>query len=577
MTEIKADSSIQTINWKITGVAGEGVMLSSKLVGKAFIRHGWASFTYFEYPSLIKGGHQTGQVLARPTTALNQKKTLDILLVLDKTGWQNHLDEIDEHTVLIFNQDAGQIAIEDQAKIKSKIQNLAMLTLAQQASGRPNNMNIVAFGVSSKLLGLNQTICQQVLKDEFADKDVKILEPILKAFDAGYQAITTVVTPITPVARKQLMLTGNEAVGFGALAGGVQFYSAYPMTPATGVMIFLAEQQQKYPLIVKHAEDEIGAISHAIGASYAGVRAMTGSSGGGLALMSENVSLASITETPLVILAASRVGPATGLPTWTAQADLDFIIGLGHGETQKIILTPGTVSEHYQLTKQAFDLAEKYQLPVFVLSDKHALESYHTLEITEPITQISKLNMAENLPEDNSFLRYQLTESGVSPRSIPGQNHGLHLANSYEHDLWGYATEEADMTAKQAEKREKKLTTLAAELPQPKLLGPQQAEISIICWGSTVLALQDTLADLNQGGINKVNVIHFPCVWPFPTKGFTQLVSNAKKLAIIEGNMTGQLQQLIMRKTGIKIDHQYRRYDGRPFYSEDIIAWINQL
>lgn len=571
-------NQIPTINWKITGLAGEGVMLASKLIGKSLMRHGWSSFTYFEYPSLIKGGHQTGQVLARLDQATIQKLTLDVLVVLNKGGWKEHFDEIDEHTQIIFNINSGPITAEEKAQIKGKVTELQVMKLATDSTSNPHNMNVVSVGISCKALGLDPEITKQVIADEFYDKDPKILETLLKAVQAGCDAIDFQTPPIAKQANKQIMLTGNEAVGLGALAAGVQFYSAYPMTPSTGLLQFLAAKQNDYPLVVKHAEDEIGAINHAIGASYAGVRSMTGSSGGGLALMGETVSFASIAELPLVILAAQRVGPATGLPTWTAQGDLQFILGLGHGDLQKIILTPGTIEEHYQLTQLAFYLAEKYQMPVFVLSDKHALEAYQTLPFDQIQTTIERQNMADNLPEDNSYLRYQLTEDGITKRSYPGLEHGLYLANSYEHDQWGYATELADQTKSQVDKRAKKLKLAESEIPQPVLLGPTQAELTIICWGSTVLTLQETLYQLKLAGQeNKLNVIHLPCVWPFPTEKLTELTKNAKKIMVVEGNESGQLERLINQQTNIKIDHHYRRYDGRPFYSEDIIAVIDQL
>ncbi len=567
--------------WKIVGKAGEGEMVSSKLMAKVFKQLGLSVFAYYEYPSLIKGGHQTGQVFATATQTnhVAQRQHVDVIVALNQAALLGHESEISKNTIVIVNQQqqtalnadkANQLVDKDQI-----VYPLPLSELAKEHAHTPLAANIAVLGVSAWCLNLPPELFVSLLAQEFADKGDAVVSANQLTFDAAYKlAKESRLSQFAPPPRltdRNILLTGNEAVGLGALAGGVQFYSAYPMTPASGLMHYLAEQQHHYPLVVKHAEDEIAAINHAIGASFAGVRAMTGSAGGGFALMVESVSLLGVTELPLVIMVGQRPGPATGLPTWTTQADLQFVLHAGHGEFPRIVLTPGTIQEHFLLAKQAFILAEKYQVPVFILSDKYLLESQQTMPLPAGIQKLKRYGMArKRLPSDNAYRRYALTESGVSPRSIPGQPHGLHMANSYEHDQYGFATELAQDAVLQNNKRLGKLATWQNELPAPQLFGQKKAKICLVSWGSTITVTAGIAESLSD----QVSAVHLPCVWPFPTAELEELTSEAQTIVVVEGNATGQLQQLIQQETKIKIANAVRRYDGRPFYQEEIIAWL---
>ena len=568
-----------TINWKIAGKAGEGVMIAAKMLAKICKRHGLQAFDYLEYPSLIKGGHQTGQVFASTHQASCQKKDLDILITLDKKGFAEHQDEITQKTLIIYNSDAGTLDKKEYSHLTKKILEIPFRSISKKETGSFSSTNIVALGTSAYFLGLDYDISKNVIQDEFANISKKIVENDLLSFKAGFTTAEKLGKPIkqTPILKdEQILLNGNEAVGLGAIAAGIQFYSAYPMTPATGVLHYLASQQENYPLIVKHAEDEIGAINHALGASFAGVRAMTGSSGGGFALMVESVSLASMAEIPLVIFEAQRKGPATGLPTWTEQADLNFILNAGHGDTQRAVLTPGTVAEHFELTKKAFYLAEKYQIPVFILSDKFILESYQTMPQPKLEHSNKRQSMIKSAPENNSFRRYKITDDGISPRSIPGQAHGLQLTNSYEHDEFGFATEEIKPTILQVEKRTRKMNGLIKEIPQPYLIGAEKAAITFVCWGSTINVVSQLISNQSSENNQTINAIHLPAMWPFPKKEFLKLTNKAKHLVMIEGNQSGQGERLISQETKIAFADRIRRYDGRPFYVEDLKDWLKK-
>lgn len=570
-------SNKTSFNWKIAGEAGHGVMLAAKTMAKIAKRHGMQSFNYLEYPSLIRGGHQTGQVYADFENATCQAKNLDILIAYTQDSFEIHQDEITTSTVIIFNSDFGKVPQEAMSKWGKQITPMPLSSWAKEATGTTLASNTTSIGVSAYLLGLDLDICKAVIADEFKGKK-EVAEKNFKALDLGYEEAKKVLKPILTVVPQKddmILLNGNEAIGMGALAGGLQFYSAYPMTPATGLLHFLNDHKHQLPVVVKQVEDEIGAINEAVGASIAGVRAMTGSSGGGFALMVEALSFAGTTEAPLVVLEAQRTGPASGVPTWTAQADIQFILTAGHGDFPRVILTPGTVQEHYDLGKLAMYLAEKYQLPVIIASDKFILESHQTMKAPVAQNHNERQSMAgkADLPADESYLRYKDTKNGISPRSIPGQEFGLHLANSYEHDPWGFATEEGDVIASSVDKRAKKMEAILTEIPQPQLIGPKKAEVTFVCWGSTINVLIEAIHQAKPG---TMNAIHLPCLHPFPVEAFTKLAKQAKKLVMVEGNANGQAENWIRQHTDIKMDDSLRRYDGRPFYAEDLVKYANK-
>jgi 2-oxoglutarate ferredoxin oxidoreductase subunit alpha len=567
------------LHWKVAGRAGEGIDVTGIMFGKTCLRHGMNVFGYREYPSLIRGGHNTHQVHAGFEPITCQQKHIDVLIALNEESIALHVDEIDSTSVVLCEATQDGYDMSKYAHTGAKFFDVPMTNISREATGHFLSQNIVSLAMSCWVLGLDIEVFREVMHDTFSGKSPKMLENNLKALERGYAYAKDHLPQIKPPSEKrpntQVFMTGNNATAIGAVAGGVQFFSAYPMTPASDVLHTLAGLQHKYPLVVKHVEDEISAINQAIGASYAGVRAMTASATGGYALMVEAISLAGVMETPLVVVVGQRPGPATGLPTWTCQSDLEFIIHSGHGEVPKIVLTPASAHEHFEMTRLAFYLAERYHLIVFILSDKMSLESYMSMPRPQSLYENERFSFAADpLPADDSYRRFEITEEGYSPRSIPGQPHGLSVTNSYEHDEFGYATEDAVMTKKMNEKRHRKLLSVKPELPPLELIGPEHAEQTLVCWGSTKLVLEDVVRRLPEG---RVNVIYFPCVWPFPREAFFALAQHAEQLIAIEGNTTGQLEMLIRQETGIKIHHHIRRFDGRPFYAEELITELEEL
>lgn len=572
-----------TFNWKIAGRAGEGIAATGFMMSKLCQRHGLNVFEYSEYPSLIRGGHTSGQVLAGDTPLHSQQRLVDIMVALNEDAVALHLSDFSAQTKILIDTDDDKLDWSKYPSITaSQVIHVPFVKIAREATGKSLASDMVALSASCFLLGLDIEVFYEVIRSFFGKKGDDVVNENIKAAQMGYEFAKTNLQPPTQNIEKkqteQLLLTGTEAIGLGALSAGVQYFSAYPMTPTSNLMHFMAAAQHDHPLVVKHAEDEIAAINEALGAAFSGARSMTGTAGGGFALMVEAVSLAGITELPLVVVVGGRPGPATGLPTWTSQTDLQFVMHAGHGEFPRVVFTPGNLDESFKLTRLAFILAEKYQTQCYIISDKLLLES----RMTGPTFANEYANTrysfaADPLPEDNSYQRFKVTPQGYSPRSIPGQLHGLQLTNSYEHDEHGYATEDGQMAKTMVEKRLRKLEGILAEVPEPILLGPEQADTTLVCWGSTRLVVEDVIAQMNSAKPNSVNAIHIRTMLPFKTAEFQALAKTAKRLVMIEENATHQGANQIRVETGIVFEHHINRYDGRPFYCDEVIQEIQKL
>lgn len=377
---------------------------------------------------------------------------------------------------------------------------------------------------------------------------------------------------------KYVLMTGNDALCFGALKAGLKFYAAYPMTPASSILHNMAASEHDYKIIVKHTEDEIAAINMVIGASLAGARAMCGTSGGGFSLMVEGLGFGAIIETPFVVYVGTRSGPATGMPTWTGQGDLRFVMHASQDEFPRIILAPGDAAEAFQLAYRAFNLADRYQIPVIILSDTYLADSLFTIaasdfEVTDPINRgdmIRKENVGD-IPEtewNKPYKRYDpSSEDGISARAIPGAKGHLFLANSDEHDEYGYSEEDAENRKKQMDKRMKKLEAIIkGEDTTPHWYGPKKANQTIVSWGSTKGVAKEVLKHAKN-----VNVLHFNYLYPLNTKIVQKELGKIKRSICIEGNYDGLFYSYLYEKTGYKCDKTFLKYDGRPFFVEEVI------
>lgn len=568
-----------SLNWKVGGAAGEGIMTTGLIFSKVVVRHGWQVFDYTEYPSLITGGHNTYQVYAQPSSATSQAKILDVLVAMDKNTLGLHLGEVTDQTVILYDSRDDKVKIEEFSELKGKKFDLPMVSLAQQVGGTRLMANNVALGASIYLFGLDLAVLDGVIADIFGRKGEEVVKENQAAAKAGYDYLKEKFGPaimsVQKVADKNyLTMTGNEAASLGAIAGGMQFYAAYPMTPSSSILHTLAAKAKDADIVVKHAEDEIGVINMALGASFAGVRAACGSSGGGFAYMTEALGLAGVAELPLVVFESMRPGPALGMPTWTAQGDLQFILTASQDEFPRFVLAPGDAEEAFHLTKLAFDLAEKYQTLAIVVLDKHLSESRYTfgLDVTQFKNERHGFASAPALDEVGFYPRYQVTDSGVHERTIPGQANGYYIANSYEHDQYGFATEEDWVRVEQMDKRNQKFTKMNEEI-LPPFINDLAGELTLVGFGSSkgpLLAAQELL---QSQGI-KINVMNINWIWPFPIQTVSDYLNKNVQFAIVEGNSTGQLAKVLRQETGLSTPHHFHKYDGRPFYPHEIVEFV---
>jgi len=568
-----------TLNWKVAGFAGEGIMTTGLLMSKTCAKHGWYIFDYTEYPSLIRGGHNTYQVHAGPEPIHAQKWKVDVLVALNKNGLAFHKEELTSESMVIFDQEDDNVDISIY-NLAGKNFNVPMVKLAQKVGGSRVMANNVALGASVFFLGLDLSILNQVIAQVFSDKGQEVINLNQKAAQAGYDFVKSnggqPVVNLTkkPGTNNRLTLTGNEATGLGALAGGLSFYAAYPMTPSSSLLHYLAAKASKAGIVVKHAENENSAVNMAIGASFAGVKAMVGTAGGGFCYMTEGLGFASVAELPLVVFEGMRPGPALGMPTWTAQGDLAFVLSASQDEFPRIVLTPGDAEEAFLLVQKALDLAEKYQLLVIVVSDKYLAESRFTMP--KPKTSYSHERMGidtkPQADESGFYPRYR-TDQPVSQRTLPGTANGGYIANSYEHDKYGFATEEGPERAAQMEKRMKKMELATSGMPEQYYEADAQPQVTLLSFGSTKNPIRAARELLHEEGIESA-MLNFSWLWPFPKDQVTKVLNSGSKILVVEGNYQGQLARLITQETGIKVSDQLHRYDGRPFFAEDIVSYV---
>lgn len=567
---------------RIGGEAGFGIMTTGLFLGKIATRSGYQAFEYAEYPSLIRGGHNVVTVRIGEEKVYSQEEKIDVLVCLNEETYRLHKENLKENGLIILDKEAIK---------KEKIKEGSYLSVPFTAMIKEKDLSIVminnlALGVLVELLGADFGILEEMIRENFAKKGEEIIaknieaaklgqEFIKKHYPAGYKLKIPKRDKISP----KIYLTGNEMIGLGALVAHCQFFVAYPMTPASNLLHYLAAKSESSGIVVKHAEDEISVINMALGASFAGVRSMVGTSGGGFALMVEAVSLAGITETPIVIMMGQRPGPATGMPTWTEQGDLLFILHSGHGEFPKIILAPGDLMESFRLTVEAFNLADKYQTPVFILTDKYLLEGRQSVEKEEISRYQARLDRGKWLTEaelnkTQPYKRYQITADGISPRVYPGLPHSLHQANSYEHTEDGHTSEEESVRIAQVDKRNRKITTfLSADAKMPQLYGQKEAPLTVISWGSMKAPILSAL----RGHEAEFNYLHFSYLWPLSAEKLTRLLSGLKSTLLVENNSTAQFGQLLKMATGLEIKNKLLKYSGRPIYPEEVLKKVKEL
>lgn len=552
------------------GAAGDGIETTSGLLEKILMRSGYYVFSMRDFMSRVRGGHNFSLLRygAEPVEA--HRDTLDGLVVFNEESYDLHVDKLGKDGFVLCDE---KLALQNEAP--DKVIRLDIEGLAKRA-GNPKTIGSVCIGALLQLFGISTEIVNDVLRENLKPK---IIDANIEAVRLGYEAVEARFTS-SPNAEKPnvMMVTGAEAMAMGALAGGMRFYSAYPMSPSTTLLEFFTGTVKEFGLCVEQAEDEIAAVNMALGASYAGVRAMTGTSGGGFSLMVEALGFAGIAEIPIVMVDVQRPGPATGLPTRTEQSDLQFVLSASQGEFPRMVTAVRSHEDAFYKTARAFRLAEKYQMPVILLSDQYLADS----GMTTPVLNGRKA--AENAApaykqadaQEGDYLRYKLTDDGISPLRFPGQGQALVRVDSDEHDERGVITESAAVRTAMVNKRAAKLEALRAELEEPAYFGAENPHVVLVGFGSTQGALAEAVGILNEAGPH-FGALCFGDVYPLPTAKLAELAGTAKALVNVEQNATGQLAKLIRQETGITCAHSILKYDGRQISVDEIVAAVQKL
>ena len=551
------------------GQAGQGIQTIEFILSRVLKRSGYHVFSTKEYMSRIRGGLNTITLRAasRPVAALTRH--IDILLPLDPGILEHVADRMTDDTVILG---AAKTLSLDRA-----VMDVPISRIAREAGGKIYE-NTAAVGVLAGILEADPTILRDYLKVYFKGKKPEVIDHNCSAAELGYAAgrklcedgsLSFSITrdESTP---DRILVNGAEAVAMGAIAGGCNFISSYPMSPSTGVLTFLASHDETFDIVAEQAEDEIAAVNMAVAAWYAGARAMATTSGGGFALMEEGISLAGVLETPLVIHLAQRPGPGTGLPTRTEQGDLELALYAGHGEFPRVIYAPGTIEEAFLLSARAFNTADRFQVPVFVLTDQYTMDTYYDI----PGFDLDATSIEKHIVKTKTgYQRYRITDNGVSPRGVPGYGSGLVPADSDEHNEDGHITESMAVRTAQVDKRLSKIELIMKDPVPPVLTGPEDFTLLLVGWGSTCQAIRE---GLERSGRADAAHLHFPQVYPLPHQAQGYL-EQAQKVVVVENNATAQFGKLLTLHGGREPDGAVLKYDGLPFTVEELADAITDI
>lgn len=541
----------------IGGKAGDGIRQAGQTLARLLTRIGYRIFFYDDYPSLIRGGHNFSIIRASKKKIQAHKEKVDLIVALNQDTVEKHKHRLNPGGVILY----------DSKKVEAQGVGVDFMGLVKELEGSPIMRNTAALGALAKMLNIEWEMLERVITDTM-DKKVDLN---LKIAQSAYHQVEKAWLSVRKLDQKMLpLVSGNEAIALGAVQGGLNMYIAYPMTPASAILHYLAEHEDELGVVTIHPESEIGVVLMALGAAYAGVKTMVGTSGGGFALMTEALSLSGQGEIPIVFVVSQRPGPGTGVPTYTMQGDLSFVIHSGHGEFVKVVLAPGDAEEAFYLTGLAMNLAWKFQTPCFVLSDKHLSESIFSFD-ADP----DKIKPEDPLLWDGQgeYKRYLDTQNGISPLAFPGNPAAMVKATSYEHDEYGITTEDSEQIVRMQRKRLRKKKTLEDELSrceQVKVYGNLESKTVLLCWGSTKGACIEVAEELG------LKVVQPLVLEPLPIEPLKKALSGADKIIDIEVNTTGQLAKHVSAY-GICIDDMILRFDARPFTVDSLLDKVKEV
>ena len=576
-------TTMNNMTIKIAGAAGQGVESSGAGFAEALAKGGLHIFGLQDYMSRIRGGLNFFQIRIHEQVLYSHEDAVHILLPLNMEALETYQDGVVKGGGIIYDSGlkVDRRAISGRGR---KAMPVPLLEIAKE-HGERVMANTAALGAAAGVVEYSFECLADVIRKNFRRKGPEVVAANLRVGRAAYLYAQERYAadfewklqqvPDTP---ERMVIGGNQAFALGALAGGCRFVSAYPMTPATSIIEWMAKHEHEFGVVAKHAEDEIAAVCMAIGANFVGARAMTATSGGGFSLMAEALGLAGMCEVPLVVVEAQRGGPSTGLPTRTEQSDLPFVLHASKGEFPRLVLAPGSIEEYFECGWRAFNLAEKYQTPVIVLSDHLLAASVRTVEVDaidfdRVEIDRGKLLSAKELDDlDGPYKRHLFTKDGISPRALPGHPAAVHATASDEHDEFGHITEDMHNRAKMMEKRMQKLETARQEIEPPLRYGPEEAPIILVGWGSTYGVLREVVDRLD----GKARQVHFRDLWPFPAAAAAEALQGGK-VVVVENNYMAQFKRLLQGETCIQVDHTILRYDGRAFSPEDILDGLKEV
>nr|WP_320050781.1 2-oxoacid:acceptor oxidoreductase subunit alpha [uncultured Desulfuromonas sp.] len=561
---------MQRYNIVLGGQAGQGVNTVESILIRAFKQSGFHVYATKEYMSRVRGGLNTITISVSSQPIRSYREQIDVLIpftngVLDWVATRMTAD-----TMVI-----GDESFLDSASATGK--HCSLQWSEEERKTYQKELNTLCAGLVSTLFQIDSDLMDTLVKEAFSDKAEKVMTKNSEALrfgqDLGRQLQQeqncSYSLQADPKVADQVLINGSEAVAIGALSGGCNALSFYPMSPSTAVAVFLAHHAREFDLVVEQYEDEISAAAACIGTWYAGGRGMVTTSGGGFALMEELISLAGMSETPFVLHLAQRPGPATGLPTRTAQGDLNLVLYAGHGDFPRTIFAPRDIEDAIQLAARAFAMADQFQTPAFILTDEYFVDTYYNSTV-DTLPDMEPLQIIES---SEDYQRYQITADGISPRALPGHGQGVVVANGNEHDEYGDTTEEIGLSSAMPEKRMRKQQQMIAQALEPELVGSHDFTTLVIGWGSTFNTLKDAIETLN---LPDVALLHFSQVYPLPdcVAGY---LNQAQRIICVEQNFTGQFADLLQREYVCRIDDRILKYDGRALSSELLCQQLNAL
>ncbi|MFX1480268.1 MAG: 2-oxoacid:acceptor oxidoreductase subunit alpha, partial [Promethearchaeota archaeon] len=568
-------SNTDDVSIVLCGAAGQGIQTVEVLLTKALKRSGYYVFATREYMSRVRGGvnSTTLRVSSKPVRAYVDR--IDILIPLNGEAVPHLKERITLNTLIIGEKEYIHVL----PALESKKVEISFLKLSSEAGGKIY-ANIIALGFILCMLNVEKSIIRYLINENFKKKGPQTIENNVEAADKGYETYKELKSLIklskNIEIKKKLevkddyILTGTEAIGLGVIAGGCNFACFYPMAPSTGIGTFLAQHALEFGMIVDQSEDEISVINKTLGASYAGARSFLSTSGGGFSLMTEGVSLAGMAELPIVIVVGQRPGPATGMPTRTSQEDLELVLHAGAGWFPRIIFSPGTIEDAFKLTQKAFNLTQKFHVPVFILTDQYLVDSYYNISSLDHNSLTIEKHIIKT---DEDYERYRFTDSGISPRGIPGYGNGLVDADSHTHDEYGGITEDPILRNKTVEKRLKKHELIKNETIPPEFIGKENYKYLIVSWGSNYYLIKEALEILNR---DDIGFLFFKQVYPIHENVLNYLIKAEIKISI-EQNPTGQFANLLENETHINMNHRILKYSGYVFSVEEIISKLKKI